>query len=141
MEKKNIIISIIIGLVVFAVGGGCGVLYQQQAAENSLIKILTSKAVPSIIAHGEVTNISGKKITVSYLGDSVTVEIAENAGIYSFSLLADGKNTNSAQQKVDFNVIKKGDNLNIALRLLPDGTLSGQSVIINNMPAVQTPAK
>ncbi len=133
--NKNIVFMVIAALVVFILGGGVGMLFSSQGGANQItpaqegvLKILASKVIPSIVAYGEVTNISGKNVTVSYAGDSATVTVADNAQVYSFLQQAGSAAPN--QQKTDFAAIKKGDTLNIALKLLADGTLQGQSVII-----------
>jgi len=141
MDSKNLVLIIIIALVFFVLGGGAGVYFISQtpltkegAANQIALKTLSSKVIPSIVAYGEVTNISGKNVTVAYAGDSATVAIANSAQVYSF--IQQAGSASPTQQKTDFAAIKKGDTLNIALKLLADGTLQGQSVIILKTAAV-----
>ena len=146
MNKNLIILSVIAGVVIFVLGGGLGVFYQTQKGllqtekvqtkvqtMETVIKSLSSKVIPSIIAYGEVTNIEGRNITLSYGGESLTIKIKDDSQIFSFvktASLKKGEPAVTSQQKVDFKTIKKGDNLNISVKLLPDGQLESQSVII-----------
>jgi flagellar basal body-associated protein FliL len=138
MNKTSLTILIIVGVVIFLVGGGLGILYRTQNPSEKYQKLetavatLSSKAVPSIAGYGQVTNIDGKNITLSYSEDSLTINISEKAVIYSFVASAPAKNgaTSGTQKEVEFNAIKKGDYVNIGLKLSPDGTLQGETVII-----------
>jgi hypothetical protein len=137
-----IFISIIVLLLVFVLGGGIGILYQtrkdapllEKAAQSEgVIKNLSSKTVLSIVAYGQVTNIQGRDITLTYAGDTLTVRIKENSMIYSLvtpSTTQKGAAAAPTQQKAEFKDIKKGDNLNVTLRLLPDGQLEASVVMI-----------
>ncbi len=140
MNKIILIVSAIIaGLLLLALGASLGVSYQAQQASISspqldqlekttaAVKFLSSKTVPSIVAYGQVTKIEDRDITLSYGGDSIKANIEENSLVYSFINDSQGK---PAQKQVDFKEIKIGDNLNITLKLLPDGQLQGQSIFI-----------
>jgi hypothetical protein len=70
-----------------------------------------------------VTNINGRDISLSSLGDILTISLTNDARIFSFD-------TPSAQQMVNLENIRIGDNVNISLKPLPDGKLQGSSVII-----------
>ena len=153
MDKSLVIgLLIIAGLLIFVLGGGLGVFYQTQkdtlsvetaskavveakTETDALTKTLTSKALSSITGSGQVTDIAGRNITLSSGGDSITFNLLGNAQILSFVADSTGKMT---QQKVDFSQIKKGDNLSVNLKLLPDGTLEGQAVMI--LPLLGTSA-
>ncbi len=134
--NRSLIIAVVIGLALFVLGGGLGVFYQTQKdvpqsekdqAMEAVIKSLSSEVIPSIIAYGQVIKIEGKDITLSYGGDSIKVSMAENSPVFSFINDAAGK---SVQKEVEFKEIKIKDNLNISIKLLPDGRLEGQSVVI-----------
>ena len=150
MNKITLISLLIIGgLFIFVLGGGAGVLYQTQKdtpqlekgkIAESVVKTLLSKAVPSIDAQGQVDNIDGRNITLTNNGDSITVKILDNAQIYSFMT----KNTtdkNTGRSQIKLEDIKKDDTLNIALRVLSDGQIEGQVVIVFNNIASAEPAK
>lgn len=138
MDKRNLTILVIVGVIIFLVGGGLGVLYRTQNPSEKYRKLetavatLSSKVVPSIAGYGQVTSIDGKNITLSYGGDSLTINISEKAVIYSFVASTTAKNgaTSGTQKEVEFSAIRKGDYVNIGLKLSPDGTLQGETVII-----------
>jgi len=91
---------------------------------QSVFKILSSDVVPSIVSYGTVTNIDGRKITMAFNNDLITVKIKDSAAIYN--LVGDNGND---QSKADFNQIKIGDSLNVTVDVNTDGTFEGESVI------------
>lgn len=140
MDTKNLTIVIVVAVIFLVVGGAVGMTLQSSKDATAVagyaklqpaVEALSSKVVPSIIAYGQVTNIEGKNLTLSYSGQTLVVAVAQNANIYSFVAPAAGsKVTTPTQRKATFAEIKKGDNLNISLKLSSDGKLEGQSVII-----------
>lgn len=137
MDQKNLVIFAVIGLVIFIVGGGLGILYQSknpaQVVKIQAVQTLSSKVIPSITAFGQVSNIDGKNITLSFGGDSLTIKIRDDAQVYlpaTSTTDKNGKPVISPQQTAQFSDIKKGENVSVNLKLLPDGQLEGQLVII-----------
>jgi hypothetical protein len=141
MEKKNLIILIILGFIIFILGGGLGILYQQQKEvlpSKDILKVqavqtLSSKVIPSIAAFGTVTNISGRNLTLVSGNDSLTVKISDGAQIFlpaTTTTDKNGKVVTSPQQAVSFSEIKNGNNVSVNLKLLPDGQIEGQMVSI-----------
>ncbi len=138
--NRSLIIAVIIGLALFVLGGGLGVFYQTQKdalkiqeaeKKSAAVKSLSSDLVPSIVAYGEVSAIDGRNVTLFYNGKSMQIEINKDATVYSFSPSSgDEKEPLSSQQQVKISDIKKGDRLNVTIKLLPDGSLEGQMVII-----------
>lgn len=140
MDSKSIILLVVAILFVLIAGAGIVIFYQSQLAVSpqsqvssaqvdkmsAVIQLLSSKTIPSIVAYGQVTKINGKNITLTNSGDSLNVKIRDDAQIYSFTQSA----TAPVQQKAAFQDIKTGVNINISLKLLPDATLEGVSVII-----------
>jgi len=136
MDKKTSIILLVIGGLFFLIlGGGLGIFYQSQ--KNALqtpegnsklkaVQVLSSKVIPSITAYGQIANIDGRNITLTFGGDSLNVKINDDAIVYLPS------SESSPQQIAKFEDIKKGDNVSVNLRLLPDGQIEGQMVIILN---------
>jgi len=136
MDKKTSIILLVIGGLFFLIlGGGLGIFYQSQ--KNALqtpegnsklkaVQVLSSKVIPSITAYGQVSNIDGRSVTLTFGGDSLNVKINDDAVVYLPS------SESSPQQIAKFEDIKKGDNVSVNLRLLPDGQIEGQMVIILN---------
>jgi len=107
---------------------------QLEKAADALKTLSSSKVISCFAVLGEVTKIDGRDITLKSTGDSLTIHIKEDAKVYSSA-----KNgsfgtgaTSSVQQQVEFKDIKKGDFLNIGVKLLPDGQLEGQ--VINILP-------
>jgi len=141
MDRTSLITIVIVAVIVFIIGGGLGIAYQSQkgvttggaVSAQEVVKTLSSKVVPSIIAYGNVSDIQGKNITLSYGTESIIVAVTDNAQIFTFTQSADPK-VAPTQTKTDFSKIKKGDSLNISLKLLPTGELQGISVII--LPSV-----
>ncbi|MGD0576647.1 MAG: hypothetical protein ABSA74_01050 [Candidatus Staskawiczbacteria bacterium] len=138
-NKSKLVILIIVGVALFLIGGGLGIVSTQKGSQRTKIEAtnsLSSKVVSSIIAYGQVKNIDGRNITLSNLDDNLTISIADNAQVYSFTTPVAGKNGGTApvQQTVKFENIKIGDNVNVAIKLLPSGQLEGSSVIILPLP-------
>ena len=140
MDSRNITIIILL-IAVLALAVGSGVLLQKdlsqfgkaaktEAKMEAVVKSLSSQAVPSVVAFGEVSKIDGRNITLTYNGDSVTVAIKEDAQISSFVVPSGGGA--GKQTIVPFGNIKNNDKLSINLKVLSDGQLQGQSVIILN---------
>lgn len=142
MNQKNLIIVVVVlGIVIFVIGGGLGMMFQVQksapqialqtsklAVSEAVVKSLSSKVVPSMIAYGQVTNIEGNNVTLSYANETLVVNIAQNANIIVLTPVSGS--TTPVQKRGVFSEIKKGDNLNITLKLFADGKIEGQSVII-----------
>lgn len=145
MSTGKIILSIVVILIVFLIGGGAGIMYQAQKTITPttqvqtippIVKQLSSKVVPSIAVYGKVTDINGRNVTVSYDTDNITIKIKDGAPVVSF--VTDSKGV-SKQQTSDFSQIKKDSNINISCKFLSDGTLEGETVII--LPATITTSK
>ncbi len=144
MNKSLAFLLVIAGVIIFILGGGAGVFYQtqqvqlnnpQNIAAEAALKALSSKVVPSIVAFGKVTSISGRNVTLNYAGENLTIKIDETAQISSFTAPSAGSKTTASQGKAEFKDIKVGNTLSINLRLLADGALKGMSVvIINSLP-------
>lgn len=128
-----VILSVVIILVSFGLGAGVGVFYQMQKnapqinKAEEVIKKLTSKALPLIVVYGQIINIEGKNLTVSFNGESVDVKINENATISMFSTDSQGK---SSQQNFVFNQIKIGQTVSVNTKVSLDGQLQGEAITI-----------
>jgi hypothetical protein len=141
MDRKNLVVLIIVAFVFFGLGGGLGVLYQNQmgvvpaneAPKIQAVQTLSSKVIPSITAFGEVSSVEGKDITLTFGGDSLKIKVRDDAQIYlpaTSTTDQNGKPVTSAQKTAEFSDIKVGDNVSVNLKLLPDGQIEGQMVII-----------
>lgn len=127
MENKNqLVIFIVVAIVLFLLGGILGFVLQKtsgtQPAKNQAVNSLSSKVVSSIMAYGKVTSITGRNITLTYLGDTLSIPIVSGASVFSF--------VKSVQQTVAFESIKIGDNLNVSINLLPTGQLEGYRIVV-----------
>lgn len=147
MSKASaIFLSAIVLLVVCALGAGLGIFYQTQQAPQfaqagssvqtmaATISKLSSGLVPSIVAYGQVTNINGQNLTLSFANQSMTIGMAQNVPVYSFtpstSSTALKSNVVSAQKAITLSDIKKGDYANVTIKILPNGQMEGQTIIV-----------
>lgn len=143
----SIVLTSLVLLVFFVVGIGFGGFYQIKKCENAktsgavaswvssnLVKILTSKTISTIYADGEVVKIDGRNITISAKGEGATYKIADGADINiittSVPLDSKTKTAPATQTKGNFSNIKVGQKVNILLKVLDDGKVAGQAVII-----------
>ena len=116
-----IVVFLLVGIVL-------GVLYQNKKEGNKLqqpaavIKILNSDVVPSIVSYGKVTNIDGRKITMAFNEDLITIKVRDDASIYNIA-------SQAGQSKMDFSQIKVGDMLNVKIDIDSDGNFEGYSII------------
>ena len=142
MDKKFLIILHVVGgLFLLILGGGLGIFYQTQKAVVPLKEVpkveavqkLSSKIIPSITAFGNVSKIESKNVTLTFGGDSLTVKIRDNALIYlpaTYTKDSKGNTVTLPQQTAKFSDIKTGENASINLKLLPDGQIEGDMVLI-----------
>lgn len=152
-NNKNIIVVLLIiaGIIIFVVGAGLGIFYKtrkdspQLEKSSATIKAVSSKLISSVLMYGQATKIDGRNITLSFGGDSAIVAVADNAQITKFVMQAVPSVANpkitaqtQVQQKIALKDIKVGDTLNISIKVLPDGQLQGQTVMI--LPSFNTPA-
>lgn len=126
-------------ILIFIVGAGIGIYYQAQNnllpgsiininSAPLLVKQLSSKAVPSITAFGQVSKINGNNITLTFGGDSIVIPIKNGAEIRMLN--PDGTYSEAPQSGASLNDIKLGASLNIAVKVLPSGALQGDLVYI-----------
>jgi hypothetical protein len=136
--SSKIIWHLVAVAVLLIVGLGVGVVYQAQKdmpqfnKMSAVFKTMTSKTIPSIVAYGQVANIQGRDVTLSFSGDNTTINIKPDATVYSFA-----SKTNTRQQ-IAFSDIKKGDTINVSVKISPDGQLQGDMIIV--LPAQVNPA-
>ena len=139
-NKKTIILVslIMLGIVFLGVGYFAGVTLEKQKNAPELEKIeratkilraVNSRVIPSPVAFGEITNISGRVLTLAYAGESLDILIKENAQIYFLPQVTAGTQDTVKERNIDFSEIKVGDWSNITLEISPDGQVEGLSVI------------
>jgi hypothetical protein len=138
---RSIIALIILGFAIFIIGGGAGMVYQSQKNEipktdfniddakkcNLLVEDLDSEVITSIVAYGQVVDINSNQVIISYQGNSVEIKLDQNITVYSFGK---DNNGNHIQDKIDIKEIKKGDNLNVILKIMPNKELSAQTIFL-----------
>jgi hypothetical protein len=137
MEKKYITILLsVAGILLIAFVFYLGMLFQSsskiQLIKNQTVSTLSSKTVSSINAYGKVSNINGKNVTLSNLGDRLVILMTDTSHIYSIVAPSLGKKTVNVpiQKTIYFEDIKVGDSVNVVLKLLSDGQLQGQSLVV-----------
>ena len=147
MNKTILIIFfaiIFILVVLFAFVAGVSFQMKKDAPKLQIgeenaktVQVLTSRLVHSIYAYGEVKNISGRNITISNGKDDLTVKIRDTASILFYKTTT--ANPTGAAKEIKFEKIKKGQAININLKLLPNGSTEGTAITIFNeapIPAV-----
>ena len=135
MNSKNfliIIIIIVIAVLLLVSSFLVGFYFSQKeplkiGGTENIVKIVNSKVIPSIIANGIVTEISGRIITLSSNEESLDINIREDAKIYSLRDI-------SGEINPTFEFIKVGDNLSINIKILSDGKIEGLSITIPPLP-------
>jgi len=132
MSKINLVILVIIGILIFVIGGGIGLTYKTEESIDSasLPEALGSKVITSIMASGEVTSIDGKIISLVSEGESLAIKIRDDATIYSFKSYLATEGSFPIQEEISFQDIRKGDVIDIRAIALPSGQLEGLSIVI-----------
>ena len=120
------VVLVLIGVaVVFLIAGFYASFLLQEnrimpganTAENSL-KILRSDLIPSIVAFGQIKNISGRTVTLSYDIDTLVIDLAPEAKVFI-----------SGEKEMNFSDLKVGDYINISLKVYPDDTVKGSRIL------------
>ena len=139
MKKENLImIGVIGGLIFLALGFYAGLSYAQKqiketGTESALADLLTSKIIGQLTttASGDITEISGRSLTLSSEEETLTVLIVEDASIYRLSLPEEATTPQPAtREEIDFSEIKVGDRANVSCVLKADSTLEGVEVTL-----------
>jgi len=143
MDKRKLILLIVGVLFVFVLGGGAGVYYKtQEVAERTIknklteesLEILSSKIISTINAYGEVVDIKGRDVFLSYEGDTIKINVDDDAVIYSVveKINPDPSDItkNASQELVDFSQIKIGDNLNVGIKINENFQFEAQLIMI-----------
>jgi hypothetical protein len=104
----NKIILIVLGILIFVIGGGMGILVQKQInstlAEN--IGIISSKLISNISAWGIVDKVDGNKIILSGEEAGKNVIKVNNETIIN---RINFENGSTVMKKISINDIKPGD--------------------------------
>jgi hypothetical protein len=146
MKSENIILSVVLAIVILAVGAGAGFFYARLQSGGTLqnpqgLSIMSSKAIATIITYGKITNITGRDITLSSSGTDITIHMADDATFISF--LNSNPNQKNAptgtivggQQKLKLSDVKTGESASVNFRVLPSGQFVGNALIlISSLP-------
>jgi len=120
----SIVLLIILGLVIFACGVGLGIVYQ-----NRKISDLFSKNIITTTVSGNIVDINGRNITLGFEENSLTIKIKDDAEIVSNIFVKDKNGIIASEATaLKFEDLKKRDNIQVNIKILPNGTLEGQSI-------------
>jgi len=129
---SNLVLVLILIVAAGIIGGLSGALFQTyhyalQIQKAQTLDMLSSKAVESIMAFGEVTNVSGRTVTLAFgEGQNLKVYIKEAAKIFSRAMV--DKKITAVEKK--FEDIKNGVNLNMPITVSATGRLEAGAAVI-----------
>lgn len=139
--KTALIFLAVVGVIIFILGFGLGILYeiktpafQKIKTAEPTINVLSSKVVQTANAFGEVKNITGNNVTLTYLGDEITMNIANNAQVFLAIPQKDPKTGNlltGIPIVGKFTDIKIGDQISVTFKIDPlNGQINGNQIYI-----------
>jgi|GEM_PF-5423378 len=136
-EKKNVLMLLVLGLVIFLLGGAVGMnlsnstnSFQGQKSEE-LLKTLSSPIIVSVVAYGNVQKIEGRNLTILSLTgeEKLTVFVKEGAQISMMASPASGGEMGK-EKRLALSDIKPGQWVNVIMRVSPEGRLEAEMVTI-----------
>jgi len=137
MNKKILLtICIIVGVILLALAFYIGTYFSPNLSSGgnimSVVESINSPVISTITAYGTVQKIQGQTITLSADGDTRDIQIQEGSTVSILITQTSGQTslTGPKQSTANFSMIKVGDKLNIQVKLLPTGELSGTGIII-----------
>jgi len=139
MQKTNLILLIIGGLVLLVAGYSFGLSLGQKGIEQTeteiaLADLIESKVTGRLIttASGEITKVAEGSLTLTNEEDVLTILIREDTIFYLLVAPEEEAETPQPveQKEIEFGEIKIGDKANISCELKPDAELEGISVTI-----------
>jgi len=131
MPQKQLVLVIIGALILVGLASGFGYQLGQKSVgatpENQLPTVLESKVTQkwSGLAVGVVTEISGRNLTLTKNGDSLTIPVLETAKIY----FAISEELEKKPESISFEEIKVGDEVNVGIATI-ENDLVGETVTI-----------
>ena len=141
MKKNNLIVVALIGAIILGgLGFYCGLSYakkeiSQIKIEGPLAGLFSSKVISGITVAtvGQIKEISGRNLTLTAEGSDLTVFVKEDASIDRFlPVKGDSKVPQTMSiEKIKFEDIKVGDNVNIFCNLKTDLSLEGVNVTVS----------
>ena len=146
MEKKDLILVIIGGLVLLIIGYFLGISKEREVVVTdqevikkaevplAIVNILESNVVTGLSAsvEGTVVQVDGRDIKLESEGDYLVIPIKERASIFRLidQGVVDGVPIPPITRSITINEIVSGDNLMIDVEVKRDGTLIGRDVIL-----------
>ena len=145
MEKKDLILVIIGGLVLLIIGYFLGTSKEREVVVTdqevikaevplAIVNILESNVVTGLSAsvEGTVVQVDGRDIKLESEGDYLVISIKERASIFRLidQGVVDGVPIPPITRSITINEIVSGDNLMIDVEVKRDGTLIGRDVIL-----------
>ena len=142
MNKTNLIIlGIVGGLILLGAGYSYGIFTAQkgleelQQAPTLLSELLASKVIKGLntSAAGEIATISGRSLTLSAEGDTLTVLIRDDATLGRMvppTEAATEVPKPLAREEIAFSDLKVGDRVAVACQLSAAGTFEGIDVTV-----------
>jgi hypothetical protein len=141
MKKNNLIVMAIIGgIILGGLGFYCGLGYannkvSQIKVESPLAGLFSSKVISglTVATVGQIKEISGRNLILTAEGSDLTVFVKEDASIDRF-LPAKGDSKvpqTMSIEKIKFEDMKVGDNVNIFCNLKTDLSLEGVNVTVS----------
>jgi len=133
-----IILLIIAGGFIFysyetQLSGQVGQVLQQAGGSSQasqIVKNLSSGVIVSTLAYGQVSNISGKNVTLTSGDSSLAIPFTDSTQVYTIVPPTSGGQGGSNQAS-DFSQIQVGQNLSVNIKILPDGSLQAVSAFIS----------
>lgn len=137
LKNRNVLIMLIVsGVVIFALGATAGAIYQnQKSAKSAGVKNLASTqrarslgsgVVSSIAFLGRIDSISGKVFKISSNGETVQITASENAIFYTI----DNSSGKPVQKPASISNAKVGDRISINAKIAENGSYTATSAII-----------
>lgn len=132
MPQKNLLSIGIIAAVLFLIGGSFGYMIGKGVPQASILE--TSKVIQAryATARGEVAEISGRTITLTKDGESLSVLLKESAKFTTFfaSTVKQGEAPKYETKDITLEDVKVGDDVAVQLQLNSDDTFEGMSLTV-----------
>ena len=142
MQKKNLLITIIVVLVLIGLSFSCGYSLKERSLpiqeKSKLAELEKAKVIQSwiVTATGEIINISERTLTLTAEEESLAIPIKENAKIISVFVtetpaeFVEGAPIETEEKEIKFEDLKVGDNVSIIAEVKPSGELEGTNVSV-----------
>lgn len=131
--KKNQTILIIVGIFILIGLVSSFSFWLGQQSVKAKLKAITPNFFESkvtqnweAIASGEITEIVDQNITLRKDGDTLAIQILEEATIKSLSFNQEGRKS----EEIRFEDITVGDRVDIQIEVTPEGIIVGNSITV-----------